>query len=79
MDWKEEVKKIVMGGCTDSDINEYIEGHPELNGKDVWDFVCDLRDSENCKGCIFVKIYGFGPCPNCSRRATLLDYFGLRK
>lgn len=34
-DWKTEVKTIVENGCTDSDIENYIEQHPDLNGKEV--------------------------------------------
>lgn len=30
MTWKEEVQKIVQKGCTNSDIEDFVEAHPEL-------------------------------------------------
>ena len=80
MDWKDEVRQIVERGCTDSDIEDYIEKHPNIKGKvRIWDYVSDLNAPECCKGCKHVQLIGFSmPCTNCSRVLNSKDYYETR-
>ena len=77
-DWKEEIKSIVEKGCSDSGIEDYIEEHPDLNGKEVWDYVYELGAPDRCKGCEFIQMVGMYPCNNCIRRSCLKDYYKRR-
>lgn len=79
MDWKEEVKQIVMDGCSDSDIEDLLLEHPELNPKEVWDYVYELEVPENCKGCKHVQRFNnWYPCNACSRNRTPQDFYEKR-
>ena len=78
MDWKEEIKNIVTKGCSDSDIEDYIDEHPSLNGREIWDYIAELGAPEGCKGCKYVQLIGMGHCLSCTRQANLKDYFEAR-
>lgn len=75
MDWKEEISKIVKSGCTDSDIEDYLEAHPDISGKEVWDFVCELRAPEECKGCKHTQMSGTYPCNACHRGKKTKNFY----
>lgn len=80
MTWKEEVQKIVQKGCTDSDIEDFVEAHPEINGKDIWDFLYELDAPDGCKGCEYIQLREFMPCIKCIRRTMdFKDYFKARE
>lgn len=74
MDWKKELNKILKNGCTDSNIEDFIEKHPEIN-ENVWDYVFEYDAPACCKGCKYIQYSGMHPCQNCSRRNTLKDYY----
>lgn len=74
MDWKKELNKILKNGCTDSNIEDFIEKHPEIN-ENVWDYVFEYNAPVCCKGCKYIQYSGMHPCQNCSRRNTLKDYY----
>ena len=78
MDWKEEVRELVMGRCSDSDIEDYIDAHPDLNGREVWDYICELAAPEACKGCRHIQMSGMYPCDACSRNPKLRDFYEQR-
>lgn len=78
MNWKEEVKQIVEKGCTDSDIEDYIEEHSNVNGKEIWNYVSELDALSECKGCKYIQMTGMNPCICCSRRVKLKDYYEAR-
>lgn len=52
-----------------------MDEHPEINGKDIWDYVYELDAPEGCKGCIHIQKSGMYPCNECSRRVVLKDYY----
>lgn len=37
--WKDEIKEIIANSGTDSDIEEYLYEHPELNADKVWAYI----------------------------------------
>ena len=78
MEWKEKLKAILKDGCSDSDIEDFISEHSELNGKEVWDYVYDLQAPDTCKGCKYVQHEGMLPCIRCSRRIITNDYYESR-
>lgn len=73
--WQEEIKNIVNKGCTDSDIENYIEKHSNINGKDIWDYLYELNAPKECKGCAHIQMSGMFPCNVCTRRIKLKDYY----
>ena len=75
MDWKEEISKIVKSGCTDSDIEDYLEAHPDISGQEMWDFVCELRAPEECKGCKHIQMAGTYPCNACHRGKKTKNFY----
>lgn len=77
-DWKEEIKTIIKKGCTDSDIEDYLSEHSELNGKEVWNYVYELDAPDGCKGCEFIQMNGMYPCNVCTRRNRLKDFYKRR-
>lgn len=81
MDWKEEIKNLIESGhCSDSDIVDYIEAHPEIHGKQVWNYVSDLSAPDACKGCEHVQLIGFStPCTHCIRPTDYKDYYKKRE
>ena len=78
MDWKEKIKKIMRGGCTDSDIEDFIDEHPELDAGDIWDYVFEYDAPDACKGCRNIQMLGMFPCNYCTRRVKLKDYYEHR-
>lgn len=78
MNWKDELTKIMESGCTDSDIEDFIDNHPEIE-ENVWDFVYEYTALDACKGCFYIQYSGMHPCENCSRRVTLKDYYKPRE
>lgn len=77
MDWKEELKKIMENGCTDSDIEDFVDEHPEVN-ENIWDYVYEYDAPESCKGCKYIQYSGMFPCTQCSRKVELKDYYVSR-
>lgn len=75
MNWKEELRRLVDNGCTDSAIRDFIDEHPDVNGHEIWDYVSELNAPNSCKGCKYIQMSGMFPCNKCSRRVTLKDYF----
>ena len=78
MDWKEELKKIIENGCTDSDIEDFIDDNPHVNPKEIWDYVFEHDAPKECKGCKFIQMAGMMPCIKCSRKVNLKDYYENR-
>lgn len=56
--WKGELSGLLKSGCTDSDIGQFIQEHPDIAGKDIWNYVSDYYAPEQCKGCIHVQLIG---------------------
>lgn len=77
MNWKEELNKILENGCSDSDIEDFIDEHPEIN-ENIWDYVYEYDAPNECKGCKYIQYSGTFPCRNCSRRNSLQDYYKSR-
>lgn len=79
MNWKLKLKNILEAGCTDSDIEDFVESHPEINGRKIWDYVYEYNAPSQCKECKYVQCIGFGlPCTKCSRNDTLVDRYEKR-
>lgn len=78
MDWKEELDKMLENGCTDSDIEDFEDAHPNVNGRDIWDYVFEYNAPKACKGCKHIQMSGLMPCMRCSRCITLKDYYESR-
>lgn len=77
MNWQENLKRILENGCTDSDIEDFIDEHPET-ASFIWDFVYEYIAPAECKGCKYVQMSGMMPCINCSRRVKVKDYYEHR-
>lgn len=43
--WENEIEEIIVNGGTDSDIEEYLYEHPELNAGEVWAYI-EQKDSK---------------------------------
>ena len=78
MTWKDEIELIIKKGCTDSDIEDYLSEHSELNGKEVWDYIYELDSPDVCKGCKNIQMSGMFPCTMCLRRVKLKDFYESR-
>ena len=65
--WKEELSGLLKSGCT--------EEHPDIAGKDIWNYVSDYYAPEQCKGCIHVQLIGMYPCSCCSVNGTSKNYY----
>ena len=76
-DWKDKITKIIENGCSDSDIEDYITEHPNIKGKDVWNFIYEYDAPTQCHGCKYIQFRGMHPCTSCSRR-VLKDYYEAR-
>lgn len=84
MNWKETLNKILENGCTDSNIEDFIdfiEKHSDIDvdAKEIWNYVYEHDAPEECKGCRFIQQSGMMPCTNCSRRNKLKDYYTPRE
>ena len=49
MNWKDELKKIIESGCSDSNIEDFVYEHPEVEAKDIWDYVYEYNAPYECK------------------------------
>ena len=78
MEWKEELDKLLEKGCSDSDIEDFEIEHPNVDGKEIWDYVFEYDAPELCKGCKYIQYSGMYPCNQCSRRVTIKDYYQIR-
>ena len=81
MDWKTELQNIIKVGCTDSDIEDFIEKHPEVHGRGIWNYVYENIAPPQCKGCKYIQRIRFAlPCITCSRgRSTAFpDHYEKR-
>ena len=78
MSWQDELKKLIESGCSDSDIEDFVDEHPEVNGREIWDYVCEYDAPEACKGCKHIQMSGMMPCMICTRRVYLEDYYESR-
>lgn len=78
MDWKEELKNLIEKGCSDSDIEDFLNKHPEINGRKIWDYAYEYNAPAECKGCKHIQMKGMMPCINCKRRVHLKDYYEAR-
>lgn len=78
MNWKEDLKKILKNGCTDSDIEDFVIEHPNADEKEIWDYVFEYSAPEECKGCKHIQMSGFMPCNMCQRRVKVKDYYESR-
>ena len=78
MNWQEELKKLIENGCSDSDIEDFETEHPEINGKEIWDYVFEYNAPNACKGCKYIQYTGLMPCNRCSRRIEVKDYYEKR-
>ena len=78
MAWKEELDELLKNGCSDSDIEDFIDEHPKVSGKNIWDYVYEYNAPAECKGCTYIQYSGMMPCSNCSRRVKPKDYYEPR-
>ena len=75
-EWKKEIDALISpGNATDSDIEDYITNHPEIDGRDVWNYIPELTIPEECKGCVHIQMSGMYPCNVCKRQNVLADYY----
>ena len=73
--WQEELKKLMESGCSDSDVEDFVDEHPEVNGKEIWDYVYEYDAPDACKGCGYIQCSGMFPCNRCSRKVEVKDYY----
>lgn len=78
MDWKEELGKLLEKGCSDSDIEDFVDEHPDVDGKDIWDYVFEYNAPEGCRGCKYIQYSGMFPCNRCLRRVNVKDFYASR-
>ena len=80
LEWKKEIDVLLSSGsATDSDIEAYIENHPQIRGRDVWNYISELTVPEECKGCVYIQMSGMYPCNVCKRQNILSDYYKENK
>lgn len=74
--WKDEIKQFMQNElCTDSDIEDFVRNHPDVNGKEIWDYVSELNAPKKCKGCEHIQMSSMYPCNICVRQNQLMDYY----
>lgn len=78
MKWKDELKKIIENRCSDSDIEDFVDEHPKVNAREIWDYVYEYDAPDGCKGCRFIQMSGMMPCIRCTRRVKVKDYYESR-
>lgn len=78
MDWKIELESLLVKHHTDSDIEDFVAVHPEVNSKDIWDYVYEREAPDSCKGCGNIQRSGTFPCNRCSRKIKVEDYYESR-
>lgn len=77
--WKTELTELLKRGCSDSDIEDFVDAHPGVNGKDIWDYVYEYNAPFECKGCAHIQLKDAFPCTKCSRVNELKDYYKERE
>lgn len=75
MNWEDELRKIIENGCSDSNIEDFVDEHPEIKAKEIWDYVYEYYAPDICKGCKHIQRAGMMPCIECVRRANRKDYY----
>lgn len=78
MDWKEELEILLDDICTDSDVMDFIDEHPKVSPRDIWNYVYEHDAPDCCKGCKYIQYSGMHPCTQCSRKVELKDYYVSR-
>ena len=73
--WKEELTTLLENGCTDSDIEDFVQKHKGTDGREIWDFVGEYYAPERCKGCKHIQMLGMYPCNVCSRNRISEDHY----
>lgn len=73
--WKTELVELLKNGCSDSDIEDFVDEHLDINGKDIWDYAYEYSAPIECKGCAYIQMKGDFPCAKCSRINELKDYY----
>ena len=79
MNWQVELITICKNGGTDSDIEDYIYEHPDINARDIWNFVYEYYAPNECKGCLHIQMSGLFPCNSCSRRVHVRDFYECKE
>lgn len=77
--WKAELTKLLKNGCSDSDIEDFANEHPDISGKDIWDYAYECDAPFECQGCDYIQSKNTFPCIKCSRINELKDYYKERK
>lgn len=75
MNWEDALKKIIENGCSDSDIEDFVDEHPKVNAREIWDYVYEYYAPDGCKGCKYIQRAGTMPCIVCLRRTSVKDYY----
>lgn len=75
MNWKRELLDMLDSGCTDSDIEEFVDAHPDVPEKEIWYVVAEDSRPIACRGCMYVHNYGESPCNRCSRQIIVSDNY----
>ena len=70
MNWKDKLDELLKSGCTDSDIENFLDDNPNIDEGEVWDYVYEYDAPEVCKGCKYIQFRGMYPCNICSRVHT---------
>lgn len=78
-EWKTELTELLKHGCSDSDIEDFVDEHPDINGKDIWDYAYEYSAPIECKGCAHIQLKDTFPCTKCSRINELKDYYKERE
>lgn len=77
VDWQDDIKRMREHGCTDSDIEDYMNSN-NIDGiftKYIWNYIAELSAPAECEGCKHIQMQGMYPCNNCIRQNKLKDYF----
>lgn len=77
--WQKEVRSLLNKGCSDSDLEDFVESHKSVHGKDIWDFVYEESAPQGCHCCEYIQREGMMPCIRCSRRVEVKDYYKPRE
>lgn len=75
--WEAELIMIHDKGCTDSDIEDFVNSHPDVPAQDIWEFWDAIDAPLLCKGCKHVAFVNTGmyPCNRCTRSQVLIDFY----
>lgn len=77
--WEAELTELLKHGCSDSDIEDFANGHPGVDGRSIWNYVYEYNAPAKCKGCDNIQLKGTFPCTKCSRVNELKDYYKERQ